>query len=158
MIISSHKWFLQFFQHKSKNFCEVFLFESILIRKKILWKVNFVLIKFSPNALLFEKLQNECKNPSLLHKADYTLITKYAKMGAKCEKWKVYSGVFRATFFAFRISHQGWHSRENSKNFVVYFFALLIKHEIRMKCERCIVNVSYFVMFREKHSRNVKSV
>ncbi len=42
---------------------------SILIQKKILWRINFVLIKFSLNALLFEKSQNECKNPSFLHKA-----------------------------------------------------------------------------------------
>ncbi len=42
---------------------------SVLIRKKILWGINFILIKFLLNALLFEKLQNECKNLSLLHKA-----------------------------------------------------------------------------------------
>ncbi len=47
---------------------EVFLLESILIRKKILWKINFVLIKFLSNALLFVKSQNECKNPTFLHK------------------------------------------------------------------------------------------
>ncbi len=48
-----------------KNFHKVFPLENILIRKKILWRINFVLIKFSPNALLFEKLQNECKNSSV---------------------------------------------------------------------------------------------
>ncbi len=48
---------------------EVLLLKSILIQKKILWKINFVLIKFSLNALLFEKLWNEYKNPSFLHKA-----------------------------------------------------------------------------------------
>ncbi len=61
--------FSQFFQHKLKNICKVFLLKSTLIQKKILWRINFVFIKFSPKALLFEKLQNECKNPSLLHKA-----------------------------------------------------------------------------------------
>ncbi len=60
--------FSQFFQHKLKNIREVFLLESMLIRKKILWRINFALIKFSTNALLFEKLQNECKNSSFLHK------------------------------------------------------------------------------------------
>ncbi len=45
------------------------LLETILIRKKILWRINFVLIKFSLNALLFEKSWNECKNPSFHHKA-----------------------------------------------------------------------------------------
>ncbi len=28
----------------------------------------FLPIKFSPNTLLIEKLQNECKNPSLFHR------------------------------------------------------------------------------------------
>ncbi len=58
----------QFFQHKLKNIRKVFLLESLLIRKKILWRINFVLIKFSPNALLFQKLQDECKKTSFLHK------------------------------------------------------------------------------------------
>ncbi len=37
--------FSQFFQPKLKNICKVFQFESILIWKKILRKINFVLIK-----------------------------------------------------------------------------------------------------------------
>ncbi len=45
-----------------------FLIIIILNQKKILWRMNFVLIKFSPNALLFEKMQNEWKNPSFLYK------------------------------------------------------------------------------------------
>ncbi len=60
--------FSQFFQRKLKNVHGVLLLESIIIRKKILWRINFILIKFSPNALLFEKLQNECENPSFLYK------------------------------------------------------------------------------------------
>ncbi len=60
--------FLQFCQCKLKNILEILLPESILIRKKILWRINFVIIKFLLNALLFEKLWNECKNPSFLHK------------------------------------------------------------------------------------------
>ncbi len=60
--------FSQFFQHKLKNIRKVFLLENILLWKKILWRISFVLIKFLLNALLFEKLQNECKNPSFLHK------------------------------------------------------------------------------------------
>ncbi len=43
------------------NIHEVLLLESILFRKKILWRINMVLIKFSLNVLLFEKLRNECK-------------------------------------------------------------------------------------------------
>ncbi len=66
--VLSANGFSQLFQHKLKNIRKVFLFESILIRKKMLWRINFVLIKFSPNAILFEKLQNECKNPAFLHK------------------------------------------------------------------------------------------
>ncbi len=33
-------------------------------------------------------------------KASYTLTAKYVKTIAKCEKWEVYCGVFRFTFFA----------------------------------------------------------
>ncbi len=77
-------------------------------------------------------------------------------MSVKCEKWKVYSVVFCDLFFAFRsILHQGRHSRENSKDFVVYFFGALIKHEIHMKCEKCIVRVSYFVVFRENIRKKI---
>ncbi len=51
------------------------------------------------------------------------------------------------SLFAFHsVSPQGWHSCEKSKNFVVYFFAALIKHEIRMKYEKCIASVLYFVV------------
>ncbi len=59
MVVSSHNWFFAIFSHKLKNICKVFLLESILSRKKILWRINFFLIKFSPNTLLFEKLQNQ---------------------------------------------------------------------------------------------------
>ncbi len=64
--VISQMVFSQIFQHKLKNIREVFLLESILIRKKTLCRINFVLLKFSPNGLLFEKLQNECKHPSFL--------------------------------------------------------------------------------------------
>ncbi len=58
--------------------------------------------------------------------AGYTIIVKYAKMIAKCEKLKAYSGVFRITFFTFRahfftfrsILRQGRHSREKLKDFL----------------------------------------
>ncbi len=81
-------------------------------------------------------------------------------MGEKCEKQKVYSGVFHATFFVFRgISPQGWHSSENSKDyFVVYFFAALIKHKICIKCEKCTASVSYFVVCFEKNTREMRKV
>ncbi len=65
----------QFFQRKLKNVYEVLLPESILIQKKILWRINLVLIKCSPNAFLFEKLQDDCENPSFLHKV--TCIRSY---------------------------------------------------------------------------------
>ncbi len=51
------------FECKLKNIHEVLLFESVLIRKKISRRINFVLIKFSLNALLFEKSWNKRKNP-----------------------------------------------------------------------------------------------
>ncbi len=46
----------------------------------------------------------------------------------------------------FHILHQGRHSHENAKDSVVYFFVALIKHEIRMKCEKCVVSVLYFIV------------
>ncbi len=55
----------------------------------------------------------------------------------------------------FRISHQEQHSRGNSKDFVVYFFAALIKHKIRMKCE-CVVSDSCFVKTFAKYPQNAK--
>ncbi len=60
--------FSQFFQHKLKNIHEVLLLKSILIWDKILWRINFDLIKFLLNALLLGKLWNECKNSYFLHK------------------------------------------------------------------------------------------
>ncbi len=66
---------------------------------------------------------------------------------------------FCAPVFAFHIlqrSRQGRHLCEKSKDFVVYFFAALVKHEIHMKYEKCIVSVSYFVMCFAKYSRNAK--
>ncbi len=56
---------------------------------------------------------------------------------------------FCASFFAFCVSQhfaRGEHLREKSKDFLVYFFAALIKHEMRMKYKKCIVDVSYFVV------------
>ncbi len=37
---------------------------------------------------------------------------------------------------------------------MVYFFTALIKHEIRMKYEKCIASVSYFVVYFAKLLRN----
>ncbi len=69
IIIISWKSSGVIFLCKLKNTHEVLLLESILIRKKILWRISLVFIKFSLNVLLlFEKSQNECKNLSFLHK------------------------------------------------------------------------------------------
>ncbi len=38
-------------------------------KKKNLWRINFIFIKFSLSVLLFEKSWNEYKNPSFFHKA-----------------------------------------------------------------------------------------
>ncbi len=88
-------------------------------------------------------------------KVGYTLITKYAKIGPKTEK--CLAGYFVSLFsrFAFRISRQGRHSCKKSKDFVVYFFAALIKHEICMKREKCIASVSYFIVFRKNTQERI---
>ncbi len=57
------------FECKLKNVYEVFLLKRVLSRKEILWKINFILIKFFLNKILLEKVQNEFKKPSFLHKA-----------------------------------------------------------------------------------------
>ncbi len=103
--------------------------------------------------------------PFYTYKAGYTLIAKYEKMGAKCKKQKVYSGVFCATFFAlrtpffaFRILRRSWHSCEKSKDSVAYFFAASLKHEICVKCEKCLMSVSYFVVCFAKNTREMRKV
>ncbi len=63
---------------------------------------------------------------------------------------------FRIPFFAFRILRLGQHSCEKSKDFVVYFFAALKKHEIRMKYEKCIASVSYFAVCFVKTHREIQ--
>ncbi len=65
------------------------------------------------------------------------------------------------SLFAFHsILRQSRRSRENSKDLVVYFFAALIKHEICMKCEKCIESVSYFMIskMRKVYSRPNESL
>ncbi len=52
------------FECKLKNIYEGFLLESILTREEILWRINFILIKFFLNKILLKKIQNECKKPS----------------------------------------------------------------------------------------------
>ncbi len=56
------------FECKSKNIYEVFLLESRRIQKEILWRINFVLIKFFPNKILLDKIQSECKKLLFLYK------------------------------------------------------------------------------------------
>ncbi len=53
---------------------------------------------------------------------------------------------------------QCWHSHENSKDFMIYFFATLIKHEICMKCKKCMISVSYFVVCIMKNTREMRKV
>ncbi len=69
------------------------------------------------------------------------------------EKQKEYSGVLCVTFFAFcapffRFLHFAPRlaSVRKFEGFRVYFFTALIKHEIRLKCEKCVVSVLYFVV------------
>ncbi len=80
-------WESVIFEQKLKNIHEVLLLKGILIRKKILWKINFFVIKFLSNALLFG---NKCKNTSFLHKimcisVDYAgAIVQFTFMACTC--------------------------------------------------------------------------
>ncbi len=70
----------------------------------------------------------------------------------KSVQWGISRHFFRISrpffsLFTFHsILHQGRHSLEKSKDLVVYFFAALIKHKIRMKYEKCTASVLYFVV------------
>ncbi len=44
-----------------------------------------------------------------------------------------------------------------SRPYVVYFFIALIKHEIRLKYEKCIVSVSHFMVCFTKYLQNAES-
>ncbi len=89
---------------------------------------------------------------NLFHKAGYILIMKYVKMIVKCKKTKsvqlgILSHSFGVSRLFFRFSYfAAFRAKEKSKDFLVYFFAALIKHKIHMKYEKCIVSVSYFVV------------
>ncbi len=92
-------------------------------------------------------------------KAGYTLIAKYVKMGAACEKWKVYSGVFHVLFFAFHISQHfapGPAFMGKLKGFCGLFFRGINKtrnlHEIRKVYSECFT----FCGVSRTHSWNVK--
>ncbi len=87
------------------------------------------------------------------------------KIGRKMMKnKKCISEYFAPSFLRFtpffRILRQGQHLRENSWDFVVYFFAALIKQDIRLKCEKYTESVLHFVMcFTKpfaKYQRNLK--
>ncbi len=78
-----------------------------------------------------------------------------------CEKRKVYRLVFRVTFFCdlhsfFPFLRQGLHLSEKSEDFVVYFFAAIIKHGTCMIFKKCIESVSYFVVCFAKYPGNAK--
>ncbi len=78
-----------------------------------------------------------------------TLIVKFTKRSQNVKNKKCIAEYFASLFslFTFRsILCQSRHLREKSKDFVVYFFAALIKHEIRMKYGKCIVSILYFVV------------
>ncbi len=82
---------------------------------------------------------------SLMPVIHFPQNTRKQSQNAKNEKHIAGYFVFCAPFFPFHILHQDQHLRKKSKDFVVYFFAALIKHEIRMKYEKCIASVSYFM-------------
>ncbi len=100
-------------------------------------------------------------------KAGYTLIAKYAKTIAKCEKQKVYSEVFCVTFFAFcasffafGISQLGQHSCKNSKGFRGLLLRGINKTRNSHEMRKVLVSVSYsmacFAKTFVKYSQNTK--
>ncbi len=85
--------------------------------------------------------------------AGYTLIAKY-------EKWKLYTQVFCASFFAFRISQHftpGLAFAQKLEGFRGLFFRAINKtrnsHEMQKVYSECFV---FCGVFREKYSQNAK--
>ncbi len=115
---------------------------------------------FSKNVAFFEKIWGLA----------FHLSRNMRNRSRNTKNEKCIAGYFASLFSCFvplfllfvfhSILHQGWHSHKKSKDFMVYFFAALIKHEIRVKHEKCIVNISYFVVCFvktfAKYPRNVK--
>ncbi len=85
--------------------------------------------------------------------------TKSVQRGISRHFFSSYAPLFPLLAFH-SILRPGRHSHKKSKDFVVHFFTALIKHELCMKYEKCIVNVSYFVVcFTKtfaKYLRNAK--
>ncbi len=97
------------------------------------------------------------KRTHKLYLAGYTLTAKYVKTIAKCEKRKVYSGVFRVTFFAFCISQHftpGSAFVQKVKGFRGLFFRGINKirnsHEIRKVYSQPYSTPQKFLISREK--------
>ncbi len=88
-------------------------------------------------------------NADDVDKAGYTLIVKYAKTFAKCEKWKVNSRIFRVIFLVFRARFRFLHFAPGLaflwkvNGFCSLFFCRINKtqnsHEIRKVYSECFV-------------------
>ncbi len=85
----------------------------------------------------------------------YTLIAKYAKTIGKNEKCiaRYFASLFSLLHFA-----PGSAFARKVKGFCVYFFAALIKHQIRIKYEKCTVSVLYFMVCFAKTFGNTREM
>ncbi len=77
-----------------KNIYEVFLLESILTGKEILWRINFILIKFFLNEIPLEKIQNEWKK-----KHHFSIRLRASSRTTGERKWKMRCCLFTFTAF-----------------------------------------------------------
>ncbi len=91
-------------------------------------------------------------------KAGYNTYRKVCENVQKCKKRNVYSGVFHFTLSAFCTSFLAFYTKVGIC--VKSQRISLMKHEIWMKCEKCMVSVSYFLeciaKTLAKYSRNAK--
>ncbi len=155
ILITEYLKFPKCFLNQFWNFFKIFVKNLFLRSANLLFRLAYLQIISVKN---FRSLS--IIRPAIYLSRNMWKWTWYTKNG-KCIVGYFASlfSHFAALFLLFEfhsISRQGWHSGENSKDFVVYFFAALIKHEIRMKCGKCIMSVSYFIVFRKKHSWNAK--
>ncbi len=120
----------------------ILLLESILIWKKISWRINFVFIQFSLNALLFEKSWYEYKNSPFVHKAMCIQLDHDLTKMRCC----------LSTFMAF-YSRRLWISRKNTgykRRQVFDIVCIEIAYTTTGNSNECPVHIALVILYSQK--------
>ncbi len=146
----------------------IYISKRSIICSKILWRRLNCL-----SACFFS--QFDCSDSLFGYQDSYSSLRPIIHLSRNMRKWagnaknKMCISRYFAPLFSHFTSHfsvftfcsiscQSRHSHKKSKDFAVYFFAALIKHEIRMKCEKCLVSVSYFMVCFTKNIQDIQKV